>query len=201
VLAVKAVHRAFTRAGSLILVASPSNRQSGEFLRKAAHFLSLLGIRRRGDGDNPCSLSLPNGSRIVGIPGNEATVRGFSAVSLLLIDEASRVPESLYKSLRPMLAVGDGDLWILSTPYGKTGFFYEAWAHGDDWERHSAPATSCPRISSAFLEGERSEMGAAWFAQEYLCEFSDSGAGFFPRQIVDAALVKADPMEFTNPWR
>ena len=40
VLAVKAVHRAWTVAGSLILVASPSERQSGEFLRKAAAFLA-----------------------------------------------------------------------------------------------------------------------------------------------------------------
>jgi len=30
--------------------------------------------------------------RIVGLPGTEATVRGFSAVSLMLIDEAARVP-------------------------------------------------------------------------------------------------------------
>ena len=43
VLAVKAVHRAWTVAGSLTLVASPSERQSGEFLRKAAGFLGRLG--------------------------------------------------------------------------------------------------------------------------------------------------------------
>ena len=41
---------------------------------------------------------LPNGSRIVGLPGTEATVRGFSAVSLLLIDEASRVVDEMYQS-------------------------------------------------------------------------------------------------------
>jgi hypothetical protein len=100
VLAVKAVHRAWTLAGSLTLVASPSERQSGEFLRKAAEFLGRLGVKRRGDGDNCSSLALPNGSRIVGLPGVEGTVRGFSAVSLLLIDEASRVSDATYKSLR-----------------------------------------------------------------------------------------------------
>ncbi len=155
VLAVKAVHRAWTVAGSLTLVASPSERQSGEFLRKAAEFLGRLGVKRRGDGDNSSSLALPNGSRIVGLPGIEGTVRGFSAVSLLLIDEASRVSDATYKSLRPMLAVGNGDLWLMSTPYGKRGFFYDAWAHGDGWERHAAPATGCPRIPAEFLEEER----------------------------------------------
>ncbi len=194
VLAVKAVHRAFSRPGSLILVASPSERQSGEFLRKAAVFLLSLGIKRRGDGDNSSSLLLPNGSRIVGLPGVEGTVRGFSSVSLLLIDEASRVSDVAYKSLRPMLAVGNGDLWIMSTPFGKRGFFYDAWAHGDSWERHLAPATQCPRIRPEFLEEERREMGPSWFSQEYLCEFLDDSGGWFTRALLDRALSDDEPL-------
>jgi len=63
------------------------------------------------------------GSRIVGLPQNEGKVRGFSAVSLLLIDEASRVSDILYRAMRPTLAVGDGDLWLMSTPNGNQGFF------------------------------------------------------------------------------
>ena len=90
----------------------------------------------RGDGDNEMSLALPNGSRIVGLPGNEATIRGFSAVRLLLVDEASRVEDEMYLAVRPMLAVSDGALWLMSTPFGKRGFFYETWAHGGpEWER------------------------------------------------------------------
>ncbi len=195
VLAVKAVHRAWTKAGSLVLVASPSERRSGEFLRKAAEFLRKLGVKRRGDGDNANSLALPNGSRIVGLPGTEGTVRGFSAVSMLLIDEAARVPDAVYKSLRPMLAVGDGDLWLMSTPYGKRGFFYETWAHGGEgWERHTAPATECPRIRAEFIEEERREMGRHWFAQEYLCEFVDDGGGWFTRDVVEAAFTGDEPL-------
>ena len=77
VAAAKAVHRAYTRRGSLVLVASPGRRQSAGFVRKAAGMLRRLGIRPRGDGDNECSLLFPNGSRIVGLPGQEGTVRGF----------------------------------------------------------------------------------------------------------------------------
>src|SRR5215467_12406076 len=82
--AAKALYTAWHEAGSLTLVVSPSARQSGEFLRKAEGFARRLGIRPRGDGDNEISLALPNGSRIVGLPGAEATIRGFSAVSLVL---------------------------------------------------------------------------------------------------------------------
>jgi hypothetical protein len=45
--------------------------------------VSMLKIEPRGDGDNDISLLFPNGSRIVGLPGIEGTVRGFSAVSML----------------------------------------------------------------------------------------------------------------------
>src|SRR5436309_441865 len=159
VTAAKAVHRADTEAGSLILVVTPCARQSGEFLRKAEAFARRLGMRVRGDGDNEISIAFPNGSRIVGLPGNEATTRGFSNVALLLFDEASRVPDDLFRAMRPTLAVSAGDLWLMSTPCGKRGFFWNEWAHGGDvWERISVPATECPRIRPEILEQERRTM-------------------------------------------
>lgn len=187
--AAKAVHQAQTAAGSLTLVVSPSARQSGEFLRKAEGFARRLGVRPKGDGDNEISMALPNGSRIVGLPGTEATIRGFSAVSLLLVDEASRVSDDLYLSIRPMLAVSDGTLWLMSTPFGKRGFFYEAWARGGgEWRRFRAPATECARIPRTFLEEERGAMGERWFRQEYLCEFEDAVSNVFERDLVERAL-------------
>jgi len=188
--AAKAVHRAVTREKSLVLVASPTDRQSAELIRKASEMVATLGITPRGDGDNQTSLLFPNGSRIVGLPGMEATVRGFSAVSLLLIDEASRVDDAMYKALRPMLAVGQGDLWLMSTPCGKRGFFYECWEHdaADEWFRVSVRATECARISAEFLEGERRAVGAQWFAQEYMGEFVDNGMEVFGRDLVERAV-------------
>jgi phage FluMu gp28-like protein len=188
--AAKAVERAHTRTGSLTLVVSPSARQSGEFLRKAAAFVRRLEIAPRGDGDNEISLLFPNGARIVGLPGTESTVRGFSAVSLLLIDEAARVGDEMYKAVRPMLAVGDGDLWLMSTPFGKRGFFWEEWSKGGpQWERIVVPATECPRIPASFLEEERASLGERWFRQEYLCEFVDTNDALFSRELVERAFT------------
>jgi hypothetical protein len=203
VAAIAALHRATLQPGSLVLVASPTERQSGEFLRKAAELTARMGVCPRGDGKNALSLLLPNGSRIVGLPGTERTVRGFSAVSLLVIDEAARVPDEMYKALRPMLAVAGGDLWLLSTPNGKRGFFYENWAQdaeqGDTaWERITVPATECPRIPKSFLEEERRQLGNQWFRQEYMCEFGDDDCRMFPRELVRAALDDLEPLEFPN---
>ena len=72
VTAVKALHRAWTEPETLVLVASPSARQTSEFVRKVAALLRRLNVRVRGDGDHAISLLLPNESRIVGLPGQES---------------------------------------------------------------------------------------------------------------------------------
>jgi hypothetical protein len=90
-----------------------------------------------------------------------------------------------------MLAIGNGDLWLMSTPRGRRGFFWEAWAHGGTrWERFSVPATECPRISREFLEEERAAMGERWFRQEFLCDFLDVNDGVFDRELIEAAFGK-----------
>ena len=184
----KALHRALTRAGCLVLVASPTERQSAEFVHKVKVLAAQAGERVRGDGNNRISLRLGNGSRIVGLPGTEGTVRGFSAVSLLIIDEASRVTDEMYSALRPMLAVSDGDLWMMSTPMGKRGFFYETWDCGEGWAKFRSAVTECPRVKAEFIEEEREVQGDLWFRQEYLCEFPDNGTEVFGKELVEAAL-------------
>jgi hypothetical protein len=195
VTAIKALHHACSVSKSLVIVSTPSERQSGEFIRKTAELIRQLNIRPRGDGKNAASLLLPNGSRIIGLPGIEATTRGFSAVSLLLFDEAAWVPEEVYKALRPMLAVSNGALWMLSTPNGKQGFFYENWENGgEEWQRFAVPATECPRIPKEFLEEERRHLGETSFRQEYLCAFTDSEDQRFGHDTVIRALVDVEPL-------
>jgi hypothetical protein len=188
--AAKAVHQAWSVAGSLTLVVSPSARQSKLLVRTAKMHGAKLGIQPKGDGDNPISMLFPNGSRIVGLPGKETTIRGFSAVSLLLIDEASRANEEAYDAVLPMLATTDGALWLMSTPNGQRGFFYDEWANGgDEWERISVPATECARISPEFLEKQRARRSDRIFRQEYLCEFAAVKGGVFNMEQVENAFT------------
>jgi hypothetical protein len=181
VTAAKAVHHAWFHPNSLVLVLSPSERQSAEFIRKVESFVRHLGVKLKGDGDNACSLILPNGTRIVGLPGSEATNRGFSAPSLVLIDEASRVDDGLYFAIRPMLATSNGQLIIMSTPLGRRGFFWEEWSSkgNPDWLKISVKATDCPRIGKQFLSEEIMRLSSDFYQQEYLCEFKADAQGLF----------------------
>jgi hypothetical protein len=153
---IKALHHAWSRPNSLVLAAAPTARQSGEWLEKSRFFLSRLGIRSRSDGHNRLSLVLPNGSRLVGLPGVADNVRGFSKASLILIDEAAYVADELYQALNPMLAVSGGGLWLMSTPAAQFGFFFEEWSRGatmqaDSYREESPSADSSARPAGSGL--------------------------------------------------
>lgn len=80
-------------------------RQSQELFRRVKeHYLKLGPLTLRISEESALRLEIGNGSRIVCLPGKEATVRGYSDASLLILDEASRIDDELYQALRPMLA-------------------------------------------------------------------------------------------------
>ncbi len=172
--AARVAHAMLYRAPFFAVTINPSGRQSAELGRKLDDALRRAGVEPKGDGDNPISSLLPNGSRFVGLPDVEGRIRGFSAVNLLIFDEASRVQDEVQKGARPFIAAVDGDIWELSTPFGKRGFFAEHALSGDRrWLRITAPASVSGRFSAEYLEEERASLGEWWFKQEYECQFVD----------------------------
>lgn len=189
--AVLAVHTALYEPGSLTLLLSPSLRQSQELFRKCSTLYRAVGRPVAAEALNQLSLVLENGSRIVCLPGQQSTVRGFSGVRLLIVDEAAQVPDDLYFAVRPMLAVSGGRLVVMSTPFGRRGFFFEEWENGKGWKRTQIAADQCPRIPADFLEEERRTIGDWFFRQEYECIFVEVVDALFSHDHVIGA-VSAD---------
>jgi hypothetical protein len=176
-----ALHTALFVRDGLVLILSPSLRQSEELYRKIVSGYEALGRPVAARAMSQTRLELENGARIVCLPASEETIRGFSGPRLLLIDEAARVPDDLYRSVRPMLAVSHGRILCLSTPFGRRGFYYDEWTHGGSaWKRVSIGAAECPRITAEFLERERQSLGDSWVAQEYLCSFESLEGLVYP---------------------
>ncbi|MBL8296264.1 MAG: terminase family protein [Bryobacterales bacterium] len=152
-LAVKAVHHAFTHPKSLTICISPCGRQSTAFIDKYRDFCRTLNLPIRAASEYRMSISMPNGARIIGLPGRDDTTRGFSAVSLLLVDEASRVAEDIISAVTPMLiAAPNASFWLLSTLNGCDNYFYRVWSDHDthqNWTRIQVTAPECPRISAS----------------------------------------------------
>lgn len=177
------------RPGSLILLLSAAQRQAQELFRKVKAFYHTLPNRVPVEQESALQMELVNGSRIIALPGKEATIRGYSGVDLLVVDEAARVPDELYYSVRPMLAVSGGRLVCLTTPFGKRGFFHQEWTEGgSDWHRTKITALDVPRISQQFLDEERIALGPWWFAQEYMCEFMETTDQLFSYDLIMEAM-------------
>jgi hypothetical protein len=194
--AVLALHRALVSPGALVLLLSPSLRQSQELFRKVADAYRALGQPAPLEAESALRYELANGSRLIALPGTEPTIRGYSGVDLLVIDEAARVDDELYYAVRPMMAIKPAAQTVcLSTPFGKRGWFFQEWTDGLGWQRVQVTAYDCPRISQAFLDDERRALPAAWFAAEYLAEFTDTTFNVFTQESIDL-MCSGDP----DPW-
>lgn len=182
VAAMKALHRVIHKERALVLLVSPSLRQSSELFRKVSDLYDSLPARPPLVEDNRLSMAMRGGSRIVSLPSSEATIRGYSNVDLIIEDEAAAVPDELHQAVLPMLAISNGEIDLLSTPRGRKGHFSDAWA-SNEWKKTLVKAEQVPRISSEFLDDMRMRLGSRMFAQEFECEFLDTaGAGMFKRE-------------------
>jgi Terminase large subunit, T4likevirus-type, N-terminal len=192
--AVLALHQALYEPGSLVLLLSPTLRQSGEINRdKVLRLFNSLGRPQQVVQESALTMQLATGSRIVSLPGEEGTIRGYSGVKLLVIDEAARVPDALYAAVRPMLAVSRGRLVALSSAYAMMGWFYHAWCGDQDWHRVKVTARQCPRISEEFLADELAELGPRVYGVEYLCEFGEATGCAFREEDITLSLRDAPP--------
>lgn len=199
VAAVLAVHAAVYERKSTILLLSRALRQAQELFKVCLTLYQALGRPVAADAESALSLTLENGSRIISLPGKSgATVRGYAAVRLLIIDEASQVEDELIAALRPMMAVSGGRLIGLSTPYGKRGWWWDAWANGGTaWKRVQVTADECPRVGhhypggrEAFLAEERRALGERGFRQEYFCEFAETNDQVFGEEVIKQAFSR-----------
>jgi len=176
--------------GSLVLIVSPSQRQSQEVFRRLMIAHSKLKGVPELQQESALRATFGNGSRCIALPGSSTTTRGYSAADMVILDEAARCPDDLLAALRPTMAVSDGSLVALSTPFGKRGWFFESWSAGDpSWTRIEIPASKCARLTQAFLDDEKRELGALRYSEEYELQWLENDESVFPTAIIDAAFT------------
>jgi hypothetical protein len=199
--AAAAVDEALYKPDAIVLMVAPAQRQSEELLRKARDLVSVLPPTMQAVQTSRTALTFANRSRIIALPGAPATIRGFSAVSLLLVDEAAHADlNELLVALAPMLAVSGGRLVALSTPNGRRGWFFQAWQSEERWRRIQIAATDCPRIPEEFLAEQQRQMTRAAYASEYLCEFVDAVDAVYAEADIAAALDPTLTPLFAQGW-
>ena len=197
--AARGAYRCLTRRDQTVLMLAPTQRQAGELLAKARRSCTFGQLK--GWDATTLEMRFATGSRIIAVPASAESVAGY-AVDELIIDEAGRVPDSLWETCQPMLAATDGVAVLISTPYLSGGFFEMIWRDEPAWDRLRPESeqplawhklrydwTACPRISPLVVDElrRRNERAAQ---RDFDCRFIEDDTLLFSRSDIEAMYVE-----------
>ena len=183
---------AFGNPGTVTLIIAATQRQSSLLFEKVRGRCDV-----RDDYFEKPTLTkivLNNGSRIYCVPAGRTGygIRGYT-VDLLIADEAAYIPETVWMAVTPMLAVssktrGFGWIIVISTPFGKGGYFYNCCFDSDFLSIHVS-SEDCKRISKKYLQTQKKSMTKMQYRQEFLAEFTDEYNQFFPTKVIKSCMT------------
>jgi phage FluMu gp28-like protein len=190
----EAIWKAYTIPERLVLLVSPSDRQSKIVMtRIQAVVNSNPRLHERVTRKNTSELWLDNKSAILSLPNNPDRLRGFSATDIYL-DEAAHFlnDEPVMAAIKPMLIATKGRFTVISTPFGKRGLFWDQYRLATDQKGLEPdvkaydlyPSTISPLISEEDMERERLNLTEMEFRQEYLGEFIEEVDVYYPLDLI-----------------
>lgn len=191
VISIKASEYAVSHAKKLVLIVAAVERQAYLLFEKTLSYLvdNYKKLIKTGK-ERPTKhvINLTNGSRIMCLPTGLTGygIRGYTT-DLLIVDEAAFVRDEVFRAVSPQLAVTGGKLILLSTPFGKEGYFYERF-DDSSFKTFHVSSEDCPRIDKEFLKREKTRMSRIQYAQEYLGEFVDELLRFFPTELIKSCM-------------
>jgi len=136
------------------------------------------------------SITWANGSRVIAVPANPDTVRGYSANILLTEFAFIEDPDATWRAVIPSitnpLRGGLKKVRIITTPNGVGNKAHDLWIKDNKWSKHKVT------IYDAVKEGlpvDIEELKAALddpegWAQEFECEFLDTSAVLLPYDLI-----------------
>ncbi len=147
-------------------------------------------------------------ARPVGTTGD--AVRGFTG-DVLIIDEASRMPELAFQAAKPTLLTTGGEIWMCSTPFGKKGYFYECYQNKYQrfkvFHKNSEEVVTNREITETWtedkrtkaiklLEDEKKDMTELQYGQEYLGLFLDDLRRFYEDEWIEKVCILKRPEHY-----
>ena len=183
---------------NLWVVLSAGERQALEWMEKAKKWTEAVkaavdSYEEIRDSANAlmsrAEIRFANGARIVAIPANPDTARGYSAN--LVLDEFAihEKPFDIWAAIYPSITnplSGEKKLRIVSTPKGRGNKFADLWEHNEKYSKHKVTIEDAVRMG---LPINLDELKAGvddpdiW-AQEYMCEFIDNTSVLLPYEMI-----------------
>lgn len=196
IIGIKAAKFALENPKKLIMVISKTERQAGLLFAKILFNINQLDrnqIKKGKDRPTKHIINLKNGSTIYCLPAGDTGfgIMGFT-IDLLIADEAAFIPEEVWNSVTPALAITRGEIWLLSTPYVKKGYYYNCF-NDENFTSFHTSSEDCPRRDEDFLKHKKETLTKAQYAQMYLGQFVDEIRQFIPDELIRKVCVGKRP--------
>lgn len=201
IISIKASEFVINNPKKSVLIISATERQAEEMFIKVLYKIEDTNkkmIKKGKDRPTKHVIKLNNGSIVRCLPtGLSGTgIRGFT-IDMLIADEAAFIPDDVWSAVTPMLLTTGGDIILVSTPFGRKGYFYERY-HDPTFKTfhvNSEEVILNRKISESWnirqkegaiehLEREKKRMSKNQYAQEYLGQFVDDIAQYFPDALI-----------------
>ena len=219
-LAAEASRDCAAKPGDMWVVLSAGERQALEFMEKAKQWaeafqLSTADYHEEREHSEALIKSAEirwgNGSRMIALPANASTARGYSAN--LILDEFAfhENPDLIWRGIYPSISnplKQQFKLRIASTANGKGNKFFDLWDKPNGYGKHKTTihdavaaglADKSGKTREAFIEELKAGLDdpEGW-AQEFECEFLDGSNVLLPYEVI-ALAESADATEFCDP--
>jgi phage FluMu gp28-like protein len=195
---------------------SAGERQALEWMLKAREHVEAFKVALAGYDETRDSaeallkqaeIRWPNGSRLLAIPANPDTARGYSAN--LLLDEFAfhEDPDRIWRAIFPSISnplKGVFKIRVVSTPNGMGNKFADLWHKAEGWSKHRVDIYDAQKAGLP-VNVDELRLGLddpeGW-AQEYECQFLDAAAVLLPYELIAScesaeATITAAPEFYT----
>lgn len=185
---------------TLWVLLSKGERQSRELMdkvqmhaRAASYALEAVESDFKVDNQSykQLELSLPNGSRIIALPANPDTARGFSGNVVLDEFAFHKDSKAIWAALYPTITRGY-KLRIVSTPNGVGNQFEKLVSDPDNgWSKHEVDIyLAAAEGLDVNIEDLKREAGSedTWL-QEYCCKFLDEASSFLTFDLINGCSI------------
>ena len=177
------------KRNALVIYLSTGQRAANEALKTCLKFCEAIRTLSNGQIDysyNASCITFSNGSRIMSLPGNPASCRGWSA-DLLICDEMAfwQQPDECWQAIVPtilnQIAGGEKQIVICSTPLGRNSLFYDLCQRAKSEEGWRYFQTTIHEAIASGLKVDLEQLKKLipdpyQFAQEFECQFAESAS-------------------------
>ena len=188
-------------SGKKTIIISPSERQSRHVMEIITKFLQNIKHQPLIE-EMKTSIRFIDGGEIRSLPNSSNTIRGLTA-DVIIADEMAHflnnTDHEVIEAITPSLSRG-GEFWMVSTPYGEQGTFYNTWIKNENFTKFLIKWNECPDLRIEQIQQICAD--PLMFAQEYDNQFLQNIETEFPLKLIhdciDPELQYQDITQHTN---